>query len=153
MQVHASCVCREGAGVLLLGPSGCGKSDLVLRLLECGFVLVADDRVNITDGIASAPDALAGLLEVRGLGILKLSHVKQSRLVLAVDLAGDAVRLPEPSRHAGLNLPLVTIDPNSASATARVSRALDCALGRIELVAFEIDPAAANAIEAGAPPA
>jgi HPr kinase/phosphorylase len=128
MQIHASCVCRDGAGVLLLGPSGCGKSDLVLRRLECGFVLVADDRVDIADGIASAPKALAGLLEVRGLGILQLSHVKQSRLVLAVSLSGVGERLPEPGRHAVLGLPLMTIDPSAASATARVSRALDCAL-------------------------
>lgn len=135
MQVHASCVCRENAGVLLLGPSGCGKSDLVLRLLECGFVLVADDRVDITEGIASAPEPLAGLLEVRGLGILKLSHVKQSRLVLAVMLSGAGDRLPAPRRHPTLNLPLVTIDPTAASATARISRALDCALGRTVQVA------------------
>jgi HPr kinase/phosphorylase len=135
MQVHASCVCRGGAGVLLLGPSGCGKSDLVLRLLECGFVLVADDRVDITDGIASAPEPLAGLLEVRGLGILKLSHVKQSRLALAVLLSGAGERLPEPSRHATLDLPLVMIDSAAASATARVSHALDCALGRTAQIA------------------
>ena len=135
MQIHASCVCRDGAGVLLLGPSGCGKSDLVLRLLECGFVLVADDRVDIADGIASAPEALAGLLEVRGLGILQLSHVKQSRLVLAVSLSGVGERLPEPDCHAVLDLPLMTIDPSAASATARVSRALDCALGHTAQIA------------------
>lgn len=135
MQIHASCVSRDGAGVLLLGPSGCGKSDLVLRLLECGFVLVADDRVDISDAIASAPEALAGLLEVRGLGILTLPHVKQSRLALAVALSSAGERLPEPSRHATLDLPLVTIDPSAASAAARVGRALDCALGRTAQVA------------------
>jgi HPr kinase/phosphorylase len=135
MQVHASCVCRDGAGVLLLGPSGCGKSDLVLRLLECGFLLVADDRVNIIDGIASAPEPLAGLLEVRGLGILELCHVKQSRLVLAVDLSNPGERLPFPSVHPGLGLPLVHINPEAASAPLRVSRALDCALRRTTQVA------------------
>lgn len=140
MQVHASCVCRDGAGVLLLGPSGCGKSDLTLRLLECGFVLVGDDRIDIDDGIASAPEALAGLLEVRGLGILKLSHVKQSRLVLAVALSNASERLPAPSRHLSLDLPLVTIDPGSASAAARVSHALDCALGRTTQVAGAFAP-------------
>lgn len=98
-------------------------------------MLVADDRVDIADGIASAPEPLAGLLEVRGLGILKLSHVKQSRLALAVLLSGAGERLPEPSRYATLNLPLVTIDARAASATARVSRALDCALGRTAQIA------------------
>ncbi len=98
-------------------------------------MLVADDRVDIADGIASAPEPLAGLLEVRGLGILKLSHVKQSRLALAVMLAGQDARLPEPGRHPALNLPLITIDPHAASATARVGRALDCALGHTAQIA------------------
>lgn len=129
MQIHASCVSRDGAGVLLLGPSGCGKSDLVLRLLECGFVLVADDRVDISNGIASAPVPLAGLLEVRGLGILRLVHATQARVALAIALSNRSERLPEPQFHPDLGVPLVTIDPEAASATARVSRALDCALG------------------------
>lgn len=139
MQIHASCVSRDGAGVLLLGPPGCGKSDLVLRLLECGFVLVADDRVNITDGIASAPAALAGLLEVRGLGILRLAHAAEARLELAVDLHTPADRLPRPQRHA-LGIPLVAIDPNAASAALRVARALDCATGLTKQTAGAFAP-------------
>ena len=135
MQIHASCVCRDGAGILLLGPPGCGKSDLVLRLLECGFLLVADDRVNISGGMASAPEALAGLLEVRGLGIVRLAHVAQARLVLAVDMASTADRLPEPRVHPEFGLPLISVDPAAASAAARVSMALCCALGTTEQVA------------------
>jgi HPr kinase/phosphorylase len=129
MQIHASCVSRDGAGVLVLGPSGSGKSDLVLRLLECGFVLVADDRVNILDGMASAPEALAGLLEIRGLGILRLSHADAARLSLVVELSPPAERLPSPRLHPDFGLPCITIDPTAASAAARVGRALDCALG------------------------
>ena len=60
MQIHASCAAREGHGVLLLGPSGSGKSDLLLRLLDRGFALVADDRVDLQSGMASAPATLAG---------------------------------------------------------------------------------------------
>jgi len=132
-QIHASCVARSGAGVLLLGPAGSGKSDLALRLLDHGFSLVADDRVDIEDGDARAPAALAGLLEVRGLGIVRLPW-QPARLALAVSL-GSGDRLPEPSRHAELGLPLVCIDPRSASAAARVSLALDCALGRVNQLA------------------
>ena len=135
MQIHGSCVSRDGVGVVLFGPPGSGKSDLVLRLLECGFVLVADDRVNIADGIASAPSALAGLLEVRGLGILRLPYAETAKLALAVELGTASERLPMPERHAELNLPLVRIDPTAASAPLRVARALDCAIGRIEQVA------------------
>ncbi len=72
--MHGSCVSRDGAGVLLLGPPGAGKSDLAMRLLARGFQLVADDQVAIQDGIARPAPALAGLLEVRGLGILRLAH-------------------------------------------------------------------------------
>jgi HPr kinase/phosphorylase len=130
MQIHASCVSRDGAGVLLLGPSGCGKSDLVLQLLECGFVLVADDRVDVQDRVARAPTALAGLLEVRGLGILHVAHAEQTCLALAVTLEPPAERLPEPLPHPVFGVPLVYVDPRAASATARIRRALDCALGQ-----------------------
>jgi HPr kinase/phosphorylase len=112
----------------------------VLRLLEYGFVLVADDRVNISDGIASAPAPLAGLLEVRGIGIVRLAHVPQARLVLAVDLTNIAERLPEPRVHPELGIPLVRIDPAAASATARVSMALSCALGTTEQIAGAFHP-------------
>lgn len=132
MQIHASCVGRDGAGVLLLGPSGCGKSDLVLRLLECGFVLVADDRVDIEDGLARAPAAIAGLLEIRGLGIVRLPYAEHVTLALAVQLSAEGDRLPASKTHLGL--PLVTIDPKSASASARVALALDCALGHVTQV-------------------
>lgn len=140
MQLHGSCVCRDGAGVLLLGPPGCGKSDLALRLLECGFVLVADDRVDIEEGIASAPAALAGLLEIRGLGVLRLAHAARAGLRLAVELARPAERLPQPRRHEATGLPLVRIDPAQASAPLRVARALDCALGLTAQVAGSFQP-------------
>lgn len=136
MQVHASCAARDKAGVLLLGPPGSGKSDLVLRLLDRGWMLVADDRVDIEDGIARPPASLAGLLEVRGLGILRLPHLAEARLALAVELGGPGERLPEPGRLLDLGrdiagLPVVCIDAAAASAPQRVALALDCALGRI----------------------
>lgn len=134
MQIYASCAAREEHGVLLLGPSGVGKSDLLLRLLDYGFVLVADDQVCITEGVATAPSALAGLLEVRGLGIIKLPFIRYCRLVLAVELTMSS-RIPHPVQHSITNLPLVQIDPRSCSAPCRVALALDCALGWIEQLA------------------
>jgi HPr kinase/phosphorylase len=135
MQVHASCAAREGYGVLLLGAPGSGKSDLVLRLLEIGFDLVADDRVDIEDHWARAPSALAGLLEVRGIGILRLPFLPTARLALAVELGQSAERLPAPRRHAGLDLPLVELDPRLPAAARHVALALDCVQGRIGCVA------------------
>ncbi len=113
---------------MLIGAPGSGKSDLLLRLLDHGFQLVADDRVDISGGEASPPAALAGLLEIRGLGIVRLPYAASVPLALAVEL-GRGERLPSLARHA-LGLPLVSVDPALASAPARVKLALDCATGR-----------------------
>lgn len=134
--VHGSCVAREGHGVLLLGPSGAGKSDLALRLLNRGFTLVADDRVEIVAGIAAAPAGLAGLLEVRGLGIVRLpAYAPNARLALVAELGALAERLPFPARDPVLQLPVIRLDPEAASAPDRIALALDCALGRVGQVA------------------
>jgi HPr kinase/phosphorylase len=135
MQVHASCAARNGDGVLLVGPPGTGKSDMVLRLLDHGFVLVADDRVEIDGVWARAPGGLAGLLEVRGLGIVRLPHLPRAQLRLAVTLRADPVRLPEPARYADPDLPSIAVDPTKPSAARVVALALDCALGRVAQVA------------------
>jgi HPr kinase/phosphorylase len=131
MQIHASCAARDAAAVLLTGPAGCGKSDLLLRLLDRGFVLVADDRVEVEDGMASPPPALAGLLEVRGLGLLRLPYLAPARLALAVELGRPAARLPVPARHPALDLPLIALDAFAASAAQRLELALDCIQGRV----------------------
>src|SRR5947209_5189289 len=110
-RLHGSCVSRDGDAVLVVGPPGSGKSDLVLRLLSHGFELVADDQVDITDDIASCPAELAGLLEVRGVGIVRLPYQTQARLVLVVELDRRNERMPEPMRHPDLHLPVVRIDP------------------------------------------
>jgi hypothetical protein len=131
--VHASCVARRGAGVLLMGGSGSGKSDLALRLIHEGWSLVADDRtvVAVTRGLltAAAPASIAGLLEVRGLGILALP-ARPARLTLAALLGREGPRLPEPETWTprGLKgapaLPLVRLDGRHASDPAKVTLAL-----------------------------
>ena len=132
-RLHGSVAARGGQGVLLLGPPGAGKSDLLLRLLPLGFDLVADDQVVVTHGVAAAPPPLAGLLEVRGLGLIRLPFVS-ARLVLAVTLAAGE-RLPMPQRYDDLDLPLISLDARAASAPQRVALALDCLQGKIPLVA------------------
>lgn len=134
MQVHGSCAARAGAGVLLIGPPGAGKSDLLLRLLDRGFVLVADDRVEVEAGVAASPSGLAGLLEIRGLGILRLPFLARARLALVVRLAAEVPRLPEP-RGSEWGLPELLVNPRPASAALLVEHALDLALGRVSAVA------------------
>lgn len=115
-----------------MGPPGSGKSDLVLRLLHHGFDLVADDRVDIVDGVAQAPAALAGLLEVRGLGVVRLPHLEAARLALVAHM-GRGERMPLPSTWQGL--PAIHIDPASASAPERLVLALQAVQGQIGVVA------------------
>ena len=133
--MHGSCVSRNGQAVLLVGPSGCGKSDLVLRLLARGFALVADDQVEVRDGVAACPHRLSGLLEVRGLGIVQLPPAPPAHLALVADLGGRDDRLPAPRLHPELGLPVVQIDANAPSAADRVALALDCVLGQVGQVA------------------
>lgn len=140
IQVHATCVAREGEGVLLVGPPGVGKSDLALRLIQRGFDLVADDRVEIAEGIARAPPALAGLLEVRGLGIVRLPYQPSARLALLVRLDEGTARLPFPARDPEFGLAEVVIDPRAASAADRVALALSCRLGGVAQVAGAFAP-------------
>lgn len=105
--LHASCVLVGETGVLIRGPSGAGKSRLAFALILAGragmiapTLLVADDRVLVEakDGrlIAAPPEALAGLIEVRGAGIRRLAHAPSAALGLVVDLAADdGARLPD----------------------------------------------------------
>ena len=142
-QIHASCVAVGGRGVVLRGPSGAGKSDLALRLIDDGAELVADDRVDLTaEGtrlFAAAPPALAGLLEARGIGILKIAYRTRAEVVVVVDLiaAGEtAERLPD--RHtatlAGVVLPATRLKAFEASAAAKVRLALRAAVGEAAIL-------------------
>jgi HPr kinase/phosphorylase len=103
---HASCVAVNGRGLLIMGPSGSGKSALALQLMAMGAQLVADDQTEIMvqDGslMASCPTALFGLIEARGLGILRADSIARAKLVLAVDLSqSETDRLP-PRRNVTL---------------------------------------------------
>ncbi len=137
LRFHGSCAVRHGVGVLLLGGSGSGKSDLLLRLIDRGFGLVADDQVLVEDGQARPPPALAGLVEVRGLGLLRLDHVAPVPLGLVAALDGSVAgatsegeRLPEPRPHPVLGLPMLRIAAFAASSALRIEIGLDCILGR-----------------------
>jgi serine kinase of HPr protein (carbohydrate metabolism regulator) len=106
--VHASAVKVGSLGVLIRGPSGAGKSRLAFDLIMAGrsglvdsAVLVGDDRVHLAtlgDEIEVRPaPALAGLIEIRGLGIRRCDFVEHATVGLVVDLAAaDAERLPPP---------------------------------------------------------
>ena len=129
--LHATCVSLMDAGVLLLGAPGSGKSDLALRLIDMGAQLVADDQVRLAprgqELIASSPTGLAGLLEVRGLGIYRLKHAP-APVKLAVQLveAAKVERLPEDQfmDFLGLKLPLLSLAAFEAGTPAKIRLAL-----------------------------
>ena len=103
--LHASAVAIGPSGLLITGPSGSGKSSLALELMALGATLIADDRVQVTSSsdagvLMTAPEALEGLIEARGLGLLK-APFRTARLAAVVDLAAvETQRLPD--RHETL---------------------------------------------------
>ena len=137
--LHATCISVAGRGALLMGPSGAGKSDLALRLIHGNFAaagpvdLVADDQVLIERRhgrlAARAPPALAGLIEVRGLGILTVPFAAETEPSLLVELVEPAgiERLPDPLPTAdilGHRLPRLRLAPFEVSAALKVLLAL-----------------------------
>jgi hypothetical protein len=105
--LHASCVVVGEAGILIRGPSGAGKSALARRLVATARLagrfarLVADDRVRVESRhgrlVARPVPAIAGLVEVRGHGIVAAAHEPGAVLRLVVDcLAAAPERFPGP---------------------------------------------------------
>jgi HPr kinase/phosphorylase len=135
--VHASCVLVSARAVLIRGQSGAGKSRLALGLIQAGesgglrFArLVADDRVHLTTAggrlLARAADQLAGLLEVRGVGLLRLPYEACAVVGLIIDLdAKDARRLPDPEQRRaiveGIPLPRLAVASGAAPLPAVIS--------------------------------
>jgi HPr kinase/phosphorylase len=123
--VHASAVLVGDRAVLIRGPSGSGKSHLAFDLILAGragqiprAVLVGDDRVHLDtrDGkvVVRPVRELAGLIEIRGLGIRRCDFAEQAIVGLVVDLsATDAERLPSPDSLTtpiyGIKIPRIPV--------------------------------------------
>lgn len=135
--IHASCVALDGVGLLLRGAPGLGKSDLALRLIDGGATLVADDRTLISTAItaggmillASPPTNLAGLLEVRGLGLVRLPFQSLCPVQMLIDvlpLEDRPERLPAPDAETllGVTLPRWCLNALEPSAPAKVRLAV-----------------------------
>jgi HPr kinase/phosphorylase len=125
--VHASAVLVDNRAVLIRGPSGAGKSRLAFELILAGrsgqiapAMLVGDDRVHLFASggqlvVRPAPQ-LAGLIEIRGLGIRRCGFAEQAVVGLVVDLAAaDAQRLPAPEALqtpiCGVMIPRIPVSP------------------------------------------
>lgn len=126
---------------LIRGASGAGKSDLALRCLavEPGSLipwstrLVADDQVVVTRRqdrlMVSSPASIAGSMEVRGLGIIRLDALAEARLAMLVDLVArnGIPRLPDPVPREdllGVSLPVLQLHAFDVSAAIKLLLAL-----------------------------
>ena len=143
--VHGTCVVIGDAGILIRGGPGAGKSDLALRLIDDGARLVSDDQVRLQlrrgAVVASAPDAITGMIEVNGLGLTRLEAERiagEAPLTLLVDLveAGGIDRLPHPQEESvlGVTLPRIALSPFEASAAAKLRLAAGRGTGSIMTV-------------------
>lgn len=145
-QVHGSAVQIGRFGVLLRGESGSGKSDLTLRLIRRGALLISDDRVDVVARAgkvwAKAPDAIAGKIEVRGLGVIVFEYASESPLHLVIDLVSpfdeaamiERMPLRETVSIEGVDLPRYMLAPFESSAPDKVEVMLEVVTNRIELL-------------------
>jgi serine kinase of HPr protein (carbohydrate metabolism regulator) len=136
--VHASAVLIGEGGILIRGASGSGKSALLMSLLSgdaAATALVADDRVMLAAAhgrlLASVPDEIAGLMEVRGQGVARRPYVSPVVVDLVVDLAPAETcpRMPltdedERVRVMGVVLPRVFVPVGAVDGALRVRAAL-----------------------------
>jgi serine kinase of HPr protein (carbohydrate metabolism regulator) len=129
--VHASAVLVGARAALIRGPSGAGKSWLALELIasaRTGLLpfacLVGDDRVHLAAAggrlLARPAEALAGLIEVRGAGPLRLAYEPSAVVGFVVDLAAaDASRLPDDAERQaeieGVWLPRLAVAAGAAA--------------------------------------
>ena len=96
---RGTAVALGGDALLIVGPSGAGKSSLAIELISRGLLLVADDAVLVTPGpegpTLGAPPPTRGLIEARGVGLLRAPTASRARLRALVDLSREeAMRLP-----------------------------------------------------------
>jgi serine kinase of HPr protein (carbohydrate metabolism regulator) len=128
--IHASAALVGARAVLVRGPSGSGKSSFVLALLRAAqsgtlpFArLVADDRAIVIAShgrlIVRPADTLAGLIEARGLGIVRLPYEGAAVIGSVVDLGADSKRLPDESERetviAGVRVARLAVAPGADS--------------------------------------
>ncbi len=131
-RIHGTMISIDGQGVLLLGPSGSGKSDLALRMIDRGAKLVADDQIFIAGGseapVCNPADRLEGLVEVRGLGIIRLPHAVNVplRLILELVPAAAVPRLPDSAEITILNhaIPVLRLNPFETSTPIKIEFAI-----------------------------
>ncbi|WP_085784066.1 HPr kinase/phosphorylase [Candidatus Nucleicultrix amoebiphila] len=141
--IHGNALVYQGRGILILGSPRSGKSDLSLRLIERGAILIADDLVRIEQEngslVAYADPEFQGLLEVSGVGFIRVQGHSKAILNLVLELGQETEdnRLPRPQKFMryGVELPQFNFNPWIPSWHAR----LGVILGNIGLIVNDED--------------
>ena len=128
----ATCVAIGNRAVLIEGPPGSGKSSLALALIDRGAVLVGDDGVSLSARgghlYASPPPNIAGLLEVRNLGLLPFrttSNVPVALVIVLDTVAPRYLEAAEAAERKGVPLPLIKLWPSENAPARKVELALE----------------------------
>lgn len=131
MTFQASAVAIEGRALAITGPAGSGKSSLALALIDRGGILIGDDGITLRrDGrriIALPPPNIAGLIEIRGIGIAEMPLAGPVPLALILELGEAGERLPEQADRAsilGLGIPKLGFSPGEIAPAVRAEWAL-----------------------------
>lgn len=133
MLIQASAVACQGRAVILEGPPGSGKSSLALSLIDRGAMLIGDDGVRVTRAggqvLASPPPNIAGLLEIRGVGLVTLPTAADVPVALILSLVGEghAERLPGMLVRRdllGVGIPVLPFVPGDKAPAVRTEWAL-----------------------------
>ena len=128
MTVHATAIVVGETGVLIRGPSGSGKSTLAREVIAASNAegrfsrLVADDRVALSfpgrHAVARPVPPLAGLLEIRGIGLVPVPYEPAALIQLVVDISDDVPRMPdrleEVASIGDVALPRILVNVSSA---------------------------------------
>ncbi len=142
--IAAGCVSFRNVGVLITGRSGSGKSALALSLIEKGAVLVSDDRTDIyiknNQLTAKAPDSLQGLIEVRGIGLVKgLPILQEAPIRAIIHLTPEKPeRLPAVCHEkiAGQDILSFSFWENDFFLTNKVLIAIKVVIGEVSICTF-----------------
>lgn len=127
----ASVVAIGGHALMIEGPPGSGKSSLALALIDRGAQLIGDDGVTLESigeqVIASPPPNIAGLIELRGVGLVELPLADPAPLALILKLGSQGERLPEAAARRdilGCAIPCLPFDPGHIAPAQRAEWAL-----------------------------
>ncbi len=141
--VHGTALLFGADGVLIRGESGSGKSALALQLIRRGGRLIADDRLTLSSChgrlVASAPSATAGLIELRGRGLVKVPHERSGVIRLVVDIVAEngggdpegLERMPEAHQLTATLLGIALPRQPVPTATERAVVLVETALGAL----------------------